>query len=43
MIELHGTKTGNCLRVAIGLEVCAIPYGVVKVDLARGERRNTPG
>src|SRR5215470_10249147 len=40
MIELHGAKTGNCLRVAIGLEVCATPYRVVKVDLAGGEQRS---
>ena len=40
MIELHGAKTGNCLRVAIGLEVCATPYRVVKVDLTRGEQRS---
>jgi GSH-dependent disulfide-bond oxidoreductase len=40
MIELYGAKTGNCLRVAIALEVCSIPYRVVHVNLNRGEQRS---
>lgn len=39
MFELHGAKTGNCLRVSLALEVCAIPYRVVHVDLGRGAHR----
>lgn len=36
MIELHGTRTGNCFRVAIALEQAELPYRVIAVDLASG-------
>jgi GST-like protein len=38
-LELHGAKTGNCFRAAIGLSEAALPYKVRHVDLARGEQR----
>jgi GST-like protein len=39
MIELHGERTGNCLRVAIALEAVGLPYTVKLVDLRSGEQR----
>jgi GST-like protein len=38
-IELHGDRTGNCVRVAIALEEAGLPYVVSRVDLSRGEQR----
>ncbi|WP_293396200.1 glutathione S-transferase family protein [Nevskia sp.] len=38
-IELHGTRTGNCFRVAIALEEAGLAYRVVPVDLAGGEHQ----
>ena len=38
-IELHGTRTGNCFRVAIALEEAGLAYRVVHVDLANGEHQ----
>jgi GST-like protein len=40
MIELYGARTGNCIRVAIALEVCSIPYRVVHVNLRHAEQRS---
>lgn len=37
--ELHGAKTGNCLRAAIALEEAGMNYQPVHVDLAHGEQR----
>lgn len=37
MIELHGARTGNCLRVSIALEEARLPYRVHRVDLHHGE------
>jgi len=39
-LELHGAKTGNCLRAAIGLSEAGLPYVIRHVDLARGEQRD---
>ncbi len=41
-IELHGAKTGNCLRVSIALEETGLPYTVKLVDLHKGEQRASP-
>jgi GST-like protein len=38
-IELHGDRTGNCIRVAIALEEAGLEYRVVHVDLAKGEHQ----
>jgi GST-like protein len=37
-IELHGARTGNCLRAAIALEEASIPYRVHRVDLRSGQQ-----
>jgi GST-like protein len=37
-IELHGARTGNCLRVSVALEEAGLPYVVKRVDLRRGEQ-----
>jgi len=39
-LELHGAKTGNCLRAAIGLSEAGLPYKIRHVDLGRGEQRD---
>jgi GST-like protein len=39
-VELHGARTGNCLRVSIALEEAALPYTVLRVDLGEGEQRS---
>jgi GSH-dependent disulfide-bond oxidoreductase len=39
-LELHGAKTGNCLRAAIGLSEAGLPYKIRHVDLRRGEQRD---
>lgn len=36
-IELHGTSTGNCIRVAIALEDAGVPYRIIHVDLYGNE------
>ena len=41
-LELHGARTGNCLRAAIGLSEAGLPYTVRHVDLGRGEQRGEP-
>ena len=38
-LELHGAKTGNCLRAAIGLSEAGLHYEIRHVDLGRGEQR----
>jgi GST-like protein len=38
-LELHGAKTGNCLRAAIGLSEAGLLYKTRQVDLGRGEQR----
>jgi GST-like protein len=38
-LELHGAKTGNCLRAAIGLSEAGLLYKIRHVDLSRGEQR----
>jgi GST-like protein len=38
-LELHGAKTGNCLRAAIGLSEAGLQYQIRHVDLGRGEQR----
>jgi GSH-dependent disulfide-bond oxidoreductase len=37
--ELLGAETGNCLRVAVALEVLGLPYRAVPVDLRQAEHR----
>jgi GSH-dependent disulfide-bond oxidoreductase len=39
-LELHGAKTGNCLRAAIGLSEAGLLYKIRHVDLGRGEQRD---
>jgi GSH-dependent disulfide-bond oxidoreductase len=39
-LELHGAKTGNCLRAAIGLSEAGLRYKTRHIDLARGEQRD---
>jgi GSH-dependent disulfide-bond oxidoreductase len=39
-LELHGAKTGNCLRAAIGLSEAGLHYKTRPVDLGRGEQRD---
>ena len=39
-LELHGAKTGNCLRAAIGLSEAGLRYKIRHVDLGRGEQRD---
>jgi GSH-dependent disulfide-bond oxidoreductase len=39
-LELHGAKTGNCLRAAIGLSEAGLPYKIRHVDLGRGRQRD---
>jgi GST-like protein len=39
-LELHGAKTGNCLRAAIGLSEAGLLYKTRHVDLSRGEQRD---
>jgi GST-like protein len=39
-LELHGAKTGNCLRAAIGLSEASLPYKIRHVDLGRGRQRD---
>ncbi|MES2626606.1 MAG: glutathione S-transferase family protein [Pseudomonadota bacterium] len=39
-IELHGARTGNCLRVSIALEEAEIFYTVVLMDLSGGQQRD---
>ena len=41
-LELHGAKTGNCLRAAIGLSEAGPLYKTRHVDLRRGEQRDAP-
>jgi GST-like protein len=38
-IELHGDRTGNCVRVSIALEEARLAYVASRVDLSRGEQR----
>lgn len=39
-LELIGARTGNCLRVAIGLSEAGLPYRVRQLDLRAGEQRS---
>ena len=39
-LELHGAKTGNCLRATIGLSEAGLQYQIRHVDLGRGEQRD---
>jgi GSH-dependent disulfide-bond oxidoreductase len=39
-LELHGARTGNCLRAAIGLSEAGLLYKTRHVDLRRGEQRD---
>jgi GST-like protein len=39
-LELHGARTGNCLRAAIGLSEAGLLYKTHHVDLGRGEQRD---
>jgi len=41
-LELHGARTGNCLRAAIGLSEADLLYKTRHVDLRRGEQRDAP-
>jgi GST-like protein len=41
-LELHGARTGNCLRAAIGLSEAGFLYKTRHVDLRRGEQRDAP-
>jgi len=40
MLELIGARTGNCLRVAIALELAGADYMVRPLDLRAGEHRS---
>ena len=40
-MELHGARTGNCLRAAIALEEAGLAYTVYRLDLRSGEHRQT--
>jgi GSH-dependent disulfide-bond oxidoreductase len=40
LLELHGARTGNCLRAAVGLEEAGLAYTVRHVGLAQGEQRS---
>jgi GST-like protein len=35
-IELHGARTGNCLRAAVAFEEAGLPYTPVRLDLRHG-------
>jgi GST-like protein len=35
-IELHGARTGNCLRAAVTFEEAGLPYTPVRLDLRHG-------
>lgn len=37
-LELHGARTGNCIRVAIAFEEAGLDYTTVRVDLAQAEQ-----
>jgi GST-like protein len=39
-LELHGARTGNCLRAAIGLEEAGLAYRVQRVNLSGGALRS---
>lgn len=39
-LELYGTKTGNCLRAAVGLSEAGLTYRVRPVNLRKGEQRS---
>jgi GST-like protein len=39
-LELHGAKTGNCLRAAIGLSEAGLTYRIRHLDLRRGDQRD---
>jgi GST-like protein len=39
-LELHGARTGNCFRAAIGLEEAGLPYTVRRVELSKNEQRS---
>jgi hypothetical protein len=41
-LELHGDRTGNCVRVSIALEEAALAYVVSRVDLAALPVRGNP-
>jgi GSH-dependent disulfide-bond oxidoreductase len=41
-LELHGAKTGNCLRAAIALSEARLPYKIRHVDLGLGKQRDEP-
>lgn len=38
-IELHGARTGNCIRVAIAFEEAGLAYTPVRVNLMEAEHR----
>jgi len=42
VLEVHGSRTGNCLRVTVALEELGLPYTVRRVDLRGGEQRRAP-
>ena len=39
-LELYGTRTGNCLRAAVGLSEAGLTYRVRPVNLREGEQRS---
>lgn len=39
-LELHGARTGNCLRAAIGLHEAGLSYRLRHVDLRHGEQQS---
>ena len=39
-LELHGARTGNCFRAAIGLEEAGLPYTVRQVELSKNQQRS---
>jgi len=39
LIEIHGARTGNCIRVSIALEEMQLPYKVTLIDLLHGQQR----
>ncbi|WP_233833761.1 glutathione S-transferase family protein [Paraburkholderia sp. ZP32-5] len=42
VLELHGARTGNCLRAAIALNEAGLSYRIHHVDLRGGEQRSEP-
>lgn len=42
LLDIHGSRTGNCLRVTVAMEELGLPYAVCRIDLRGGEQRRAP-